>query len=347
MSQTPEKRKIQPTAKEAVINGWGCLLAGIMLGLGFIVGIALTVTFSPQIFEFRRTEAALNQRETIIDSTEAALAQRAEAAQATQIAMGNDIRLLNQTATQSHYNIEATLTISAVESARRQTQIALDWEATQAQLARNATLADIDFRNTQAAFGLPIASTEAASVSVSSVLSYDFSQGILSNIWRSSAGDHWALVDNGIVAQRNGAWILSNIPYGGNYRVEVMFDPVLQVESDYFLLLGVSTSEGIALHIQAENLTTKALGFYRFDSRLLNENSLDIAQMQMLETVPYSELLQSQSRVSVIINGENIALSINDKPAVSATIPQLNQTGVIGVQMPRNTILRRISVGVN
>lgn len=341
MSQISEKRKIQPTMKETVINGWGCLLAGIMLSLGFIIGIAATTAFSPQLFGLRRTETALNQREAIIASTESVLERRAQNAQFTQSALNNDTLILNQTATQSQNNIEATQSALAVENERRQTQIALDWEVTQAQAEHIGTQARIEIQYTQAAMG--ISEPSLATESLPTVFNYDFSQGLLED-WRSSSGDHWTLAENSISAQRDGAWLLSNRLYSGNYRFDVSFDPALQIQSDYFLLVSLTNSEGIAVNIHTENLETTTVTFYSFDAILLNESQLDITQMEILETINYSQLLQTQTTVSLDINGDSMSLRINDNSVLSAIIPQLSQAGVIGIQMPQNTLLRTIVI---
>jgi hypothetical protein len=67
--------------------------------------------------------------------------------------MMNAENLLDQTATQSLFNIYATATANAAADSRQRTQIALDYAATQVQLQNNATQVQLDYQNTQAALG--------------------------------------------------------------------------------------------------------------------------------------------------------------------------------------------------
>lgn len=155
------KRKNHPI-RQALINGWGCLLGAIMLSLGLALGVAGSFLIAPQLFAFDATETALDVRAADLAATQGALGQRAaQLAQeatdsafflaATRIGLGNERAVLDQTATQSAVNVAATRTAQTALDRQQRTQIALDATATQAQLQGNATRVEIDFRNTQAA----------------------------------------------------------------------------------------------------------------------------------------------------------------------------------------------------
>lgn len=346
MSQVPEKRKIQPTVKETVVTGWGCLLAAIMLGLGFTIGIGASIYFVPQLMHFDATEAALAEREVAIELTEIGLVTRGENARATDAALGDEGLLLNQTATQSQLNIYATQTMSGIENSMQQTQTVLELNATQAQAEHNATESRINIQNTQAALGVGVeVSVTESPLSVSTSYSHNFAQGILASAWRSSANDDWALSSDGVWSQRKGAWLLSNALYGNSYHYAVTFNPVLQQESDYFFLVGFTGNEGIVIQLHAENLETTELAFYRFTG-LINQNPIDINQMELLDSIAYAHVLQSQTEFSLAINGESLSLQLDGKPVFSTIVPQL-QAGAIGVQMPQNALLRHIRVEVD
>ena len=157
----PIKRKnVSPL--RVIVNKWGFLLGGLMLGLGVIVGLGASLFVVPPVLGFDLTSTALAEREIMLAATDADLVQRdrnaveretqfALNAQATSLDLFNAESLLDQTATQSAYSVMATSTASAAESARQRTQIALDHEATQVQLQNNATEVQLDYQNTQAA----------------------------------------------------------------------------------------------------------------------------------------------------------------------------------------------------
>jgi hypothetical protein len=157
----PLKRKnVSPL--RVIVNKWGFLLGGLMLGLGVIVGLAASLFVVPPVLGFDLTSTALAEREIMLAATDADLVQRdrdaveretqfALNAQATSLDLFNAESLLDQTATQSANYIMATNTANAVADVRQRTQIALDHDATQVQLQTNATEAQLDFQNTQAA----------------------------------------------------------------------------------------------------------------------------------------------------------------------------------------------------
>lgn len=162
-SNPPKRKNVSPL--RVIVNKWGCLLGGLMLAMGVIVGLAASMFVIPSLLGFDSTSTALADREILLAATDADLNQRdrdaleretqfALDAQATGLDLSNAESLLNQTATQSANNIVATATADAAENARQRTQIALDFVATQAELQRNATQVQLDFQNTQAALGV-------------------------------------------------------------------------------------------------------------------------------------------------------------------------------------------------
>jgi hypothetical protein len=159
----PVKRKNQSPLR-VIVNKWGFLLSALMLGMGVIVGLAAAVFAVPSLLGFDITATALAEEAFLLAATESDLnlrdrnavereTQFALNAQATRLDILNAENLLDQTATQSLFNIYATATANAAADSRQRTQIALDYQATQVQLQNNATQVQLDYQNTQAALG--------------------------------------------------------------------------------------------------------------------------------------------------------------------------------------------------
>ncbi|MDQ7025563.1 MAG: hypothetical protein Q9P44_08395 [Anaerolineae bacterium] len=162
-TQTNPRKRKNVSPLRVMVNKWGFLLGGLMLGMGIIVGLAASMFVIPPLLGFDITSTALADREILLAATDADLNQRdrdaleretqfALDAQATGLDLFNAESLLDQTATQSTNNIIATATANAAENARQRTQIALDFAATRVELQRNATQVQLDFQTTQAAF---------------------------------------------------------------------------------------------------------------------------------------------------------------------------------------------------
>lgn len=182
----PEYNMVKPKIRNrrAIANFYGCLLGLAMLFAGLAAGMLGTYIIAPLLYQWDLTEiavwnnanrigtqqanAASTQNAILLQTAGAQLltadANRTQSAQnvrrATDIAMmlvGTEAALLNErnllqgTATQSAQNIIATRTALAVDNARQMTQIALDYNATQAQLQQNATEVELSFQQTQAA----------------------------------------------------------------------------------------------------------------------------------------------------------------------------------------------------
>lgn len=170
LPETPPKRKNRSPLR-VIVNAWGCMLALVMLALGAALGLTGAIFFAPQILGFDATATALADEAIFLSSTQADLDFRAEQAEdeatrfardseATRAALGSQEELIGQTATQSRTYLLATQTAIAADNIRQQTQIAIDYQATQVQLQENATAAEIDFRNTQAALGVQSSAAE-------------------------------------------------------------------------------------------------------------------------------------------------------------------------------------------
>src|SRR5215207_4951694 len=123
------KRKNQSPLR-VIVNKWGFLLGTLMLGMGVIVGLAAAVFVVPSLLGFDMTSTALAEQAFLLAATDADLNQRDRNAveretqfaldiQATRLDLLNAENLLDQTATQSISNINATATANSVADSRQ------------------------------------------------------------------------------------------------------------------------------------------------------------------------------------------------------------------------------------
>ncbi|MEO1286847.1 MAG: hypothetical protein AAFV93_03700 [Chloroflexota bacterium] len=267
----PNKRK-NTSPLRVIVNQWGCLLALIMLGLGAVVGLLGAIFVGPQLLGFDLTATALGEQEIVLAATKVELDEQAQDAisratsfaldvQSTQAILNNNADLLVQTATQSAQNISATATANANLNVQRQTQVANDFASTQAALNANATQVELDFRNTQSALGID--NTQAQSdnnlVTPSARYSFDFSQFTFSTTaWQLSSDDNWRIVDIGIEAITEGAYlveaqsrILPNNNFSDSYTVTADIRPAISTNAEYWLIFGLDNTRGYVAHFVA------------------------------------------------------------------------------------------------
>jgi len=140
---------------------------------GMVVGGVAVFISAPSIFNTRATQAyyetqaaELEARGQALSATEVELqnalsqytgfaTQSALDLRLTSISQQNDGQLLQQTATQSAQNIIGTQNALVANNRQQQTQVALDYDSTQAALQQNATQVELNFRATRAALGAP------------------------------------------------------------------------------------------------------------------------------------------------------------------------------------------------
>ncbi len=133
----------------------GCLLTLLALALGFALGAALIIILAAptgfDLFGINETAAALYRTQYFVDETRQANEQRALDIERTQASVANERQLLGQTATQNALDRAATQTADVISNVQQQTQIALDYVATQSALGQMSTQVALNFQATRAA----------------------------------------------------------------------------------------------------------------------------------------------------------------------------------------------------
>lgn len=345
------KRKNQSPLR-VLVNAWGCLLGLVMLGLGGAIGLLGAIFVAPQLLGFNLTATALSEQEIVLASTAVDLEQRAQNAQAsatsffyeveaTRAVMLNEYELLGQTATQSSQNISATGTAIAVQSVQRQTQIALDYRATQSQLQVNATEAEIDFRNTQQALGIPQAvSTEASNISAQSSNPYDFQAGLDETVWQVSNTADWQASENGLVALHEDAWLMEremSLVQAGDFTIDVLLQHTNEANSEYWLLLA-SDETNLAIYLKAEGDMVVEAAFYNFE---LSNLGLSIDNSSLISRVAVRTVLVDSTNLQIIREGNWLRVVL-DEEVLLLTEAETFTNGRFGLQMPLGATLQSV-----
>ncbi|GAB5492085.1 MAG: hypothetical protein Phog2KO_23000 [Phototrophicaceae bacterium] len=367
-NEEPNIKRKNVNPLRVIVNQWGCLFGLVMLGLGVAMGLLGAIFVGPQLLGFDMTATALMEREIILASTEVDLSVRESDAnaqatnfaldsQATQAFMNNDANLLAQTATQSAQNIVATNTASAVQSAQRQTQIANDYVSTQAALNANATQVSIDFRNTQSALGINNSNAQSSAdntVAGTALPRYSFDMRVIdlnTTNWQLSNRLAWENTSEGIIALTNGARlieqsprILANNNFDTAYTITADIRPATALNTAYWILFSVGDEVGLGAYFQADTLAINDVALYQFTSaQVRGSETLNPANMSIIQRNIIDEPLSSQTQLSVEVNGDVVSIMINGEAFLQINNMTL-ELGSIGVELPAQASLMSISV---
>jgi hypothetical protein len=313
------------------------------------------------------TADAANRRSADLRSTGTQQAQRFAL---TQAALNNQAHLLEQTAIQSARNIEATRTARAVNNARQQTQVALDYAATQSRLQQSATQVELDFRATQAAIdgdNLTFGNTNNATATPTIMytltsspsptptatpdqLQANFSNTLDRALWRTSGSSDWRTTENGLQAGSNGAWVLSQRRFTAPYTITAVIEPAFISNISYTLLLSTTDDEGVAVITETSTLEIASIAAYRFDPDVLTR-ALNPLSLPQLAERDLSQEITGNITLSARIEADTVRFWLEDAghstsgPALlTLDLDAELAAGSVGVQLPVGAVLRSISI---
>jgi hypothetical protein len=344
-TEPPIKRKNQSPFR-VLVNAWGCLLGLFMLVLGGAVGLLGAIFVAPQLLGFNLTATALAEGQIVLAATAVDLDARARDAesqatnfafevQATQAVILNEYELLGQTATQSSNNISATGTAMAEQNLQRQTQIANDYQATQARRQAEAAEIEINFQNTQAALrGItPVPTGQAQAQALTNP--YDFTEGLDAIVWELSAVEDWQENDLGFMAARDDAWILereAQLLPTGNYSLEVRLQHSLQPHSEYWLFL-VDDTEGMAVYLRAEGRVFAEAALYSFALTDLQNGQLSVDNATLLSRMTANSNLGEEIIIGLSYDSGWMRLALNGGVLLLVDDAPITH-GRVGIQLP-------------
>jgi uncharacterized membrane-anchored protein YhcB (DUF1043 family) len=285
----------------------------------------------------------------------------------TTVALANEQTLLLQTATQSQNNVLATQTALAVLDANQRTQVALDYSATQVALNFNATQVELAYQATRSALNgtpvgaqsqlvqatntpitpmpiTPLATTTPVALAPTRpadapLLADEFSNGVSPDVWFVSDTQAWQSTAVGLKAQTADAWLVSKASLNGDYVLTLVFTPAIVTNATYDILLNTSNGDGLLVRLTVNTLQISKIGLYRFDGGLpiqrLGETFLEQAVSARVGSNATLTLNLRDKKLQILLNNAELL------PSTAVTIPT---SGAIGVQLPKDATITRITV---
>ena len=366
---TQPAQRIRPPQRRK--KGRGCasimlLLLTMFLSL-VLVAVTAIVLYNPNLLGLEE-ERDLALTEISHQNTESALVLTSESLNAA--AVFNAQQVLDVNSTISAFSIQrtqiardaiATETAIANQNAQQATQSALEFQATQAEFDRLATQSELNYQSTQAylnqnatAIALGFATAPAgsgelvdASPPPSPVFNEGFSSNVESGFWSLSAPSDWRLDEREqLIAQRNGAWIVTQRTDFDNYAVNVTFQPPIVAESYQYILLNTTESTGgltLELYFSGGNLS--AIGLYQITPNQINEATYLSAQNKnALHAIQTSIPIGDTVNVQVDIRNGRIGVFINASAIMEVTLTSMPPAGAVGAYLSESTRLEGIEV---
>ncbi|PJF21905.1 MAG: hypothetical protein CUN56_08715 [Phototrophicales bacterium] len=334
------------------------LLLSITIG-----GITTVILYEPELFgmgltgDLTVTHAALSTRIYDVELSAQALNQLEFNVFSTQAALDNRQMLQDQQETQSALDIQATQTGVAIANAQQATRAALDFQGTQIAFNRQATQVELDYQGTQAALSRDATAvalgfaTQApsAQLTASPIPTYTtepfftdgFAQGIQSDLWQFGDAADWRVDDGQLIAQRTGAWLLTQVNDLSDYTLQVDLT-TLTVPADYFII--VNSIEGLAIRLTHNGNRLTGAGLYRFTlDQLLTDTGLIGRVISPIQAVQVNIGAGNELNIQVVVSGQQVTATVNGETVINAVLPNLPLPGAAGVQLPLNSHLQRIA----
>ncbi len=357
------------------------IIAILLISLGWIVTLTL-IAYRPdligydQVRDMDATAAVFQQTAVVLGDTGQLLDSRAIDLNATaqsvavggianvetQTALEDREATFDQSATQTMLDTAATQTGVAVENARQSTQAAVEFASTQAAFDRQATQAEIDFQGTQAAIN-----REATAVAMNfatappevaptfaPIPSPLFNEGFVtsgldSGRWNLSEFTDWELADDGsIVAQRSGAWLLTQRDDLTDYGFIVDFEPLpgSSQAAFYYVPLNATIGEdrGVTVELFYDGTQISAVGLYTLEGAVFDgpfwEASLPEIETQFISVVPEDGFVT----VQVEVRGERVTVYLEGQAVLDVFLAETLPQGAVGVSLPEGTRVERLAL---
>ncbi len=305
------------------------------------------------------TSAFLSNNQVLLQQTATQIARDVQATQTSQAVQSAQQR--------TQIALEATSTQAQLQ--RQATESALQFQQTRAALGDDVTLASGQMVTQQAVpitapatvTALPSSTpTRAATTTptyllppsdtpspTSSALLLDesFTQGVSSDVWQSAMNADWfAGTQQGVQATRDGAWLLSEARFGGDYQLQVELLPRLWQQESYWLLFGVTDERGYAVAFDVQERTLQRVTLYQFDPPLLTRNTpLSAETALQLETteaaVPFNE---DGVALHIGLRGGLLSVMLDETLLLETALPIA--PGQVGLQVPAGTDLNALRV---
>ncbi|MCU0480365.1 MAG: hypothetical protein MUE54_04045 [Anaerolineae bacterium] len=342
------------------------MLLGILtLGLG--TGTAILVA-RPDVYglEFRGnltlTAGAFAQTASALGQTADANAQVSRDNFATSTALAGqigDVVAQQTTIAQDQLN---TQTAVAVQNAQNATQAAINFQNTQAAANQQATQIALDFAMTQAALNQSATqnaldfATQVASIPTPTItpiptntpsLQDSFIGGVDASQWRfASVGDWGFHAGGGLIAIRDGSWLITQQSDYNQYRLDAVIQPSVGA-GNYVMILNIGANgDNLAVRFIYDGAQIVGVGIITFvvddflgDGGLLTRANPELITLPL--TIPK---IRQNIAFSIAVNSQTITITVDASTALTYTLETPISPGAVGIQLPKDTVLETILV---
>lgn len=332
-------------------------VTGVILYDPELIGLAEKEDLALTEISFMNTASALELTGDALNATGVHNAQRA-------LDVDSTLSAFNIAGTQSARDAQATQTTVANSNAQQATQSAIEFQATQAEFERVATQSELNYQSTQAflnqnatAVALGFATAPASNTgnndSAQSTLAtpppFDegFTQELDSGLWTLSAPTDWRLADRGdMIAQRNGAWLLSQRTDLRHYALDVTFQPPVVAESYQHILMNMSEAGGgIDLELYFVGNRLSAVSIYQITYGQISASEFLTAQQRTLvQGVVTDTPIGETVNVQIDVRDGHVGVFIDERAIMDIALNVPLPAGAVGVYLTQNSRLEHVAI---
>ncbi len=343
------------------------LLAMLTLGLG--TGTAVLVA-RPDVYglEFRGnltlTAGAFANTASALDMTARANAQTARdnLATATLLAgQAGDVMAQQTGIAQDQFNTQTAVAIANMQQAtqaaihfqntqtaanQQATQVALDFAMTQAAINQQATQNALAFSTQIASIPTPITPTITPIPTNTPSLQDGFIGGVDASQWRFASVADWGFHSGGgLIANRDGAWLITQQSDYSQYRFDALIQPVGAGEYWFILNIGAN-GDNLAVRFAYDGAQITGVSIVTFViDDFLSPTGLLARNLPQVISLPLTIAKTRQNiAFSLAVNPQTITIMVDAATALTYTLDVPISPGAVGIQLPNRTILETILV---
>lgn len=363
-SAPPRRIKRQRRRASASMTILALILAVTLIGVTTVIlydpdliGLAEKEDLALTEISFMNTASALVLTSDSLNATGVSNAQRA-------LDIDSTMSSFNIANTQSARDTQATQTSVANSNAQQATQSAIEFQATQAEFERAATQSELNYQSTQAflnqnatavalGFATAPANNSGNSNSAQTTLatpppfSEGFTQELDSGLWTLSAPTDWRLADRGdMIAQRNGAWLLTQRTDLRDYALDITFQPPVVAESYQHILLNMSEAGGgITLELYFVGNRLSAVSIYQINYAQINASQFLTAQERtLIQGVVTDTPIGETVNVQVDVRNGRFGIFIDERAIMDIILDVPLSTGAVGVYVTQNSRVEHVAI---
>lgn len=369
----PEERRL-PRRRGASVAMWVTLVllsltlvtvTGIILYRPTILGVEAGDDLTATAVEISRTESALDVTAVYLNTFVDAIQMTGEALDERSSSLLQRGAELDQRETQSALNAIATQTAVAAANAQRATQAALEFENTQTAFDRMATQVELDYQGTQAALNrdatavaLGFATNAAPAEDVltqtptptqNAIPLFDegSSLGSTAAIWRFSDAVDWDLGSGGaLVAQRTGAWLLTESTVFTDYELTLTLAQTANIATEFFVLLNIpENGDGFALRLSHNGTRITAAGLFAANlDQITGENGLFGMNLTAIRAVQVGQETGPELNLTISTRNGRVQVQEGGTVVLDISLDTPPPAGAVGVQIAAGSEVRLVTL---